>query len=51
MTAPPKDVAPLVAGLPATPSTPAIIQQLSNAINAILIRNSPGAEEAKSIGD
>jgi hypothetical protein len=51
IAAPPKDVAPSVAGSPATPSTPAIIQQLSNAIDAIPICNLPGAEEAKSVGD
>jgi hypothetical protein len=51
MTVPLKDMAPLVARSPATPSTQAIVPQLSNAINAIPICSSPGAEEAKSVGD
>ncbi len=44
-------MAQLVVGSPATPSTPAIILELLNAIKAFPTQNFPGAEETKSIGD
>jgi hypothetical protein len=40
----------LVSGSPPTPSTPAIVRELLNAIGALSAHNSPGTEDTESVG-